>query len=134
MTHFYKGDKLKAVNVLDEDGEPCEGRLVLGEIVTMDDRSSECRDFIIVTRESGKQLQIEKIRFELHECKDVKTVITNIVEFPEPSSNEPVSSELWDLITTPISLDPRTMDYMTGKISLDEYNESTKDFKLENKK
>ncbi len=63
--HFYLGDKLRAISVLDEDGEPCEGNLTLYEIVIMDDRSSEHRDFIIVQRMNGKKLQLEKTRFIL---------------------------------------------------------------------
>ena len=67
MTHFYKGDKLRAINIMDDDGEPCDGALKMGEIVIMDDRSSEFRTFIIVTRSNGRQMQWEKNRFELSE-------------------------------------------------------------------
>lgn len=72
--HFYRGDKLRAISVLDEDGEPCEGRLVLDEIVTMTDRSSEYRPFIIIERENGKQLQLEKTRFIL-ESRSTKKLL-----------------------------------------------------------
>lgn len=120
MTHFYKGDKLKAVNVLDDDGEPCEGRLIMGEIVTMDDRSSECRPFIIVTRENGRQLQIEKTRFELH-CRAGGVVLGNNL-CPEivDTSSEPMPQHIWDLITQPVNPPQEVLDYMTGKISFEE--------------
>jgi hypothetical protein len=65
--HFYYGDKLKAVDVLDEDGESCDGGLKMDEIVTMGMRSSENRPFIIVQRANGKQFSWEKKRFVLHE-------------------------------------------------------------------
>lgn len=64
---FIRGDKLKAINVLEEDGEPCEGRLRLNEIVTMVDRTSENRTHILIERSNGRRLQLEKTRFELAE-------------------------------------------------------------------
>lgn len=69
MTHFKKGDSLRVINNLDEDGEPCEGALSIGEIVTMVDRSSEFRSFIIIERANGRQYQLETKRFELVEKK-----------------------------------------------------------------
>jgi hypothetical protein len=65
--YFYEGDILVAVDVLDEDGEPCEGRMVLGELVLMKTRSSQHRPYIIVERASGKEIQLQRTRFALHE-------------------------------------------------------------------
>lgn len=65
MDHFFRGDTLEAINVLDDDGEPCDGGLKMGEQVTMADRSSEYRPFIIVDRANGRQFQFEKTRFKL---------------------------------------------------------------------
>ena len=64
MAHFLKGDSLRVIDNLDEDGEPCEGRLSMGEIVTMIDRTSEGRSMIIIERSDGRQFQLEKYRFE----------------------------------------------------------------------
>lgn len=64
---FKKDDKLKAIWVTDEDGESCEGRLIWGEIVTMMDRTSDRRPFIIVERANGRKFQYETKRFELVE-------------------------------------------------------------------
>lgn len=61
--HFYKGDTLRVVNIDD-----CEEGLRVGDICTMEDRSSEYRPFIIVKlRRNGRKKQIEKGRFILHE-------------------------------------------------------------------
>lgn len=65
MTHFLKGNTLRVIDNLDEDGELCEGAPVIGEIVTMIDRTSEGRTFIMVERKNGRKLQLEKYRFEL---------------------------------------------------------------------
>lgn len=65
MKHFLKGDSLRVINNLDEDGELCEGAPAIGEIMTMVDRTSEFRSFIIVERANGRKLQLEKHRFEL---------------------------------------------------------------------
>ena len=35
MKHFLKGDSLRIINNLDEDGELCEGAPAIGEIMTM---------------------------------------------------------------------------------------------------
>ena len=67
MTHFLKGDHLRVIDNLDEDGELCEGAPAIGEVVTMLDRSSEFRSFIIIERATGRKLQLEKYRFELVE-------------------------------------------------------------------
>jgi hypothetical protein len=64
--HFFKGDKLKVIDIMD-DGERCAGKLEIDEIVTMVDRSSECREFIIIEKANGRQVQLEKRRFVLHE-------------------------------------------------------------------
>ncbi len=64
MTHFKKGDSLRVINNLDEDGEACEGRLDMGEIVTMVDRTSAGRAFIIIERANGRRYQLETKRFE----------------------------------------------------------------------
>ena len=69
MTHFKKGDSLRVINNLDEDGEVCEGGLAVGEIVTMMDRTSATRPFIIIERANGRQYQLETKRFELVEKK-----------------------------------------------------------------
>lgn len=119
-THFYKGDKLKAVNVLDDDGEPCEGRLIMGEIVTMDDRSSEYRPFIIVTRENGRQLHIEKTRFELHSRVGSEGVVIVVDELSEDTSHLVAPKPMWDLLMSPVNPPQEVLDYMTGKISLEE--------------
>ena len=135
MTHFYKGDKLKAVNVLDDDGEPCEGRLIMGEIVTMDDRSSECRPFIIVTRENGRQLHIEKTRFELHCRAGVMVLISNLCpEIPPPDVPDcMVGKTLQESLHILDQLSMKGPDWNTeidggglllfqmGKLSLDDY-------------
>jgi hypothetical protein len=63
---FYLNDTLKAINVLDEDGAPCEGKLMWGEIVTMMDRSSMQRPVILVRRADGKEVLLEKKRFILN--------------------------------------------------------------------
>lgn len=65
MTHFKWGDSLRVIDNLDEDGEKCEGGLVNGEIVTMMDRTSEGRTFIIIERANGRSVHLEKKRFEL---------------------------------------------------------------------
>lgn len=66
-TIFYEGDTLKAINVVDEDGSPCEGGLREGEMVRMIDRSSEFRRMICIERHStGRRYQLDKGRFELH--------------------------------------------------------------------
>lgn len=64
MKHFLKGDHLRVIDNLDGDGELCEGGLAMGEAVTMLDRSSEFRSFIIIERANGKKVQLEKTRFE----------------------------------------------------------------------
>lgn len=66
LTHFYKGDQLKVIDNMDDD-ERCEGGIEIDEIVTMMDRSSEARKLIIIERTNGKQVQLEKRRFVLHE-------------------------------------------------------------------
>jgi hypothetical protein len=77
VNYFYEGDTLRAINVMDGD-EPCEGRLEMGELVTMMDRTSEYRPFIIVQRENGRKVQLESTRFELHrrafESQAIKTL------------------------------------------------------------
>ena len=47
----------------------CEGGLAVGEIVTMMDRTSATRPFIIIERANGRQYQLETKRFELVEKK-----------------------------------------------------------------
>jgi hypothetical protein len=60
--HFRKGDLLRVVSIDD-----CEEGLRLGDVCTMEDRSSEYRPFIIVKlRRNGRSKQIEKTRFVLH--------------------------------------------------------------------
>lgn len=76
-THFYKGDQLKVIDNKDGD-ELCEGGPVIGEIMTMMDRSSEYRSHIIVKRENGRELQLEKRRFELHQRGGSQGVITHL--------------------------------------------------------
>lgn len=183
QVHFYKGDILKAINVLDEDGEPCDGGLKMGELVMMDDRSSEYRPFIIVTRENGRQYQWDKTRFELHqraneEFEEIPPVylhygvgyqswinsnpatsyrmgkkinlygdeksykpFPDLSEIPEEDpyqyhggkavilsinsgehvrEDEKPNNALWDLITSPAMPDQNVLDYMAGKISLEE--------------
>lgn len=68
--HFKAGDTLEVIEAVDEDNEPIEGGLALGECVTMIDRTSEYREFIIVERVDGRQVQLEKKRFKLKERKD----------------------------------------------------------------
>jgi hypothetical protein len=63
--HFKKGDLLRVVNNLDEEGDVVEG-MRIDEIVAMEDRSSELRPFIIVKRRNGRRKQLEKSRFILH--------------------------------------------------------------------
>lgn len=63
---FFANDKLKVIRNTDDDGEPCEGRLILGEIVTMIDPSSRYRRaHITIQRANGRCYQLEKDRFEL---------------------------------------------------------------------
>ncbi len=65
--HFNRGDTLKAINVLEEDGEPCEGRLQQDELVKMMSHSSELHPYIVVKRYNGRLVQLKKERFVLHE-------------------------------------------------------------------
>lgn len=66
--HFLKTDVLVVVNVDD-----CEEGLRLGDRAVMKDRTSECRDFIIVQlQRNGKMKHIEKSRFALHARGDGK--------------------------------------------------------------
>jgi len=62
---FKKDDKLRAVWVTEEDGEPCDGGLKWGDIVTMMDRTNVNRPFIIVLKANGRQFQFDAKRFEL---------------------------------------------------------------------
>jgi hypothetical protein len=55
------GDKLKAINVLDDDGEPCDGGLQLDEVVTL--VGHPLSDWIIIERANGRKFQYEKSRF-----------------------------------------------------------------------
>lgn len=69
---FYQGDELKVVNDMDGE-EHCEGGVREGDVVTMMDRSSEHRPFIIIRRENGRQVQLERQRFKLHRRKVIPT-------------------------------------------------------------
>lgn len=60
--HFYRGDMLKVVNI-----EDCEEGLRLGDICYILDRTSETREFIVVSiRRNGKKKHLEKSRFILY--------------------------------------------------------------------
>jgi hypothetical protein len=59
------GDKLKAVRVVDDDGEPCDGNLQLDEIVVLE--RFPLSDWIWVKRANGRLWQYERDRFVLAE-------------------------------------------------------------------
>lgn len=64
--HFYRGDTLRVID--NKDGEEiCEGGLSMHELVSMGDRTSAGREFIIIVRQDGRLLQLEKRRFSLHQ-------------------------------------------------------------------
>jgi CDGSH-type Zn-finger protein len=115
--HFYKGDQLKVIDNKDED-ELCEGAPAIGEIMTMMDRSSEHRSHIIVKRENGRELQLEKRRFELHQRGGAQGVIVKILSDDEiPLDN--VGNRA-DIILDACSPHPAMFDLMAGKISQEE--------------
>lgn len=67
MNTFKYGDKLRTVRNVGEDGDKMEGGLAIGDVVTMMDRTSYNRPFIIVERADGRKWQLEADRFELLE-------------------------------------------------------------------